>query len=111
MDSTELLDDSIQAKESNRNENHKKIDLPYANNVRNTGIASIVAVLSVIGFMLGLYLLNVCLKRAKESYKSYNDFPGNYHESSLKRVQIGRILGLIALSIWILEIALFLMLF
>lgn len=85
-----------------------QFDFPYANSIYYKGILSIVCVLSIFGFMLGLYLINISLTRSREALDDYKKSPDRYKTKSLQRVKTGRKLALAALALWVLEILAFL---
>ena len=104
---TDLLDDGIQASKqtpASEIQEDKKMDFPYERSIYLKGIFAIVFVLSGFGFMIGLYLINISLKRSGESLRDHKKFPQSYKQSSLIKVKQGRTAALIALGIWIIEI-------
>ncbi|MCR9172826.1 MAG: hypothetical protein NXI10_10055 [bacterium] len=111
----DLIDDQkfVQEKLQNNStiSDSDKIELPYANSVYYKGIAALVFVFTVFGFMVSLYLMNIALKRSKEMLEDYKKSPQSYSQKSLKRVKIGRNLAYISLTVWIGQILAFLIIY
>jgi hypothetical protein len=100
----DIIDDSLYGANKTRREaslNQEKIDFPYERSIYIKGILAILFSISIFGFMVGLYFLNIALKRSSESLRDHKTFPRKYKESSLKKVKFGRRMAFIALFIWI----------
>ncbi|XOV68137.1 MAG: hypothetical protein ACFHU9_02980 [Fluviicola sp.] len=110
-----LIDDQKFSQEKLQNDSPitdtDKIELPYANSIYYKGIAALVFVFTVFGFMVSLYLMNIALKRSKEMLENYKRSPQLYSLKSLKRVKTGRALAYISLIVWIGQIIAFLIIY
>lgn len=62
------------------------------------------------GSIIGLAIVTKALDQSKVAVKTYNANPGTYKESSFLRVKRGRVFGYIGVSMFILEIAAFIIL-
>lgn len=82
-----------------------KEDLSGAGGVLAMGIISIPFCMSLIGLILAI----VTLTKSKQLISLYNEYPDNYTESSLKRVNAGRVCAIVSLSLLGLGIVLLLM--
>ena len=89
----------------------EKLELPYANSIYYKSIFGLISTLSVFGFMVGLYLMNIVFKRSQEMLRDYKKSPHKYTALSLKRVKTGRKIAWATLCIWIGEILAYLILF
>lgn len=109
IDSNSFLDTN-EGQKSNTPES-EKWDLPYTSSIYYKSIFGLISTLSIVGFMAGLYLMNIAFKRSQEMLRDYEKSPHKYTASSFKRVKIGRKIAWITLSIWIGEILAYLLLF
>ena len=85
--STEIIDDTFERK--------KQQDLDGAGGILTMGILSI-----VFCGLIGVILASIALTKAKAARELYNEYPGQYTDSSLSRVNAGRVCSIVGLSLF-----------